>query len=164
MVTLKQISILSGLLLLMASSGLVAGMSASNSETQLPQPRVDLKPEEVVCIVINALADNDTPFINAGIATTFNFASPGNKVSTGPLAKFTEMVKGPGYGLMVDHLSSEFSEVVFKDGMAYQIVKLIARNSTEVVFAFRLSQQSEGEYEGMWMTDAVWPVSSQSSF
>lgn len=149
---------------MMASPSLIAAISTSNSEAQLSQPHIDLKPQEVVRIVINALADNDTPFIDAGIATTYNFASPGNKVSTGPLAKFTAMVKGPGYGLMVDHLSSEFSEVVFKDGMAYQIVKLIARNSTEVVFAFRLSQQVEGEYKGMWMTDGVWPISSQSSF
>ena len=28
------------------------------------------------------------------------------------------------------------------------------------VFAFRLSQQQDGEFDGMWMTDAVWPVAS----
>jgi hypothetical protein len=27
-----------------------------------------------------------------------------------------------------------------------------------VVFAFRLSKQIDGEFDGMWMTDAVWPV------
>jgi hypothetical protein len=27
-----------------------------------------------------------------------------------------------------------------------------------VVFSFRLSKQLKGEFEGMWMTDAVWPV------
>lgn len=164
---LKQISIQYRLLLLLVafiSSSLSAGITDSNPVIQLPQPQINLKPEEVVRLVINALAENDTPFTDAGIATTFNFASPANKVNTGPLEKFTAMVKGPSYGLMVDHLSSEFSEVVFKDSLAYQIVKLIARNGTEVVFAFRLSQQSAGEYQGMWMTDAVWPVSSQESF
>jgi len=27
-------------------------------------------------------------------------------------------------------------------------------------FAFRLSQQLDGEFEGMWVTDAVWSVAS----
>lgn len=167
MVRLKQISIqYRPLLLLLAfvSSSLNAGIAASNPAIQLPQPQINLKPQEVVRLVVNALADNDTPFTDAGIATTFNFASPANKVNTGPLEKFTAMVKGPSYGLMVDHLSSEFSEVVFKDSLAYQIVKLITRNGTEAVFAFRLSQQSGDEFQGMWMTDAVWPISTESSF
>jgi hypothetical protein len=167
MATLKQNLILFRLLLLLAmfaSPSLTSGAGTSNTEIQLPQPQVNLKPEDVVRIVINALAHNNTPFADAGISTTFNFASPSNKISTGPLAKFTDMVKSPGYGLMIDHLSSEFSDVVYKDEMAYQMVRLIAHNSSEIVFAFRLSRQGEGEYQDMWMTDAVWPISSQSSF
>lgn len=53
---------------------------------------------------------------------------------------------------MVDHLSCEFSEVVFKDSLAYQIVKLITRNGTEAVFAFRLSQQRGDEYQEMGLS------------
>ena len=41
---------------------------------------------------------------------------------------------------------------------ACQMVKI--RASAGAVFAFRLSQQQDGEFDGMWMTDAVWPVAS----
>lgn len=152
------------LLSMLTSNAPNAAITVPDQIAQLPKPEIDLKPEDVVHIVIDALADNDTPFADAGIATTFNFASPDNKVNTGPLKKFTAMVKGPDYGPMVNHLSSELSEVVYKDGMAYQMVKLIARDGAEIIFAFRLSQQLEGEFRDMWMTDAVWPISSQSSY
>ena len=65
---------------------------------------------------------------------------------------------------MLNHSSSEFSEVVFEGSVAYQIVKLVAHDGTEVVYAFRLSQQQGGKYEDMWMTDAVWEISSQRSY
>jgi hypothetical protein len=37
-------------------------------------------------------------------------------------------------------------------------VQLKGKNGIEIVFAFRLSKQIDGEFDGMWMTDAVWPV------
>ena len=92
--------------------------------------------------------------------TTFAFASPGNKTNTGPLERFTRMVKSPPYGVMVNHVARDFSEVVEAGSTAYQLVKMTAMDGREVVFAFRLSKQLDGQFEGMWMTDAVWPVSN----
>ena len=114
----------------------------------------------MVRIVIQALANNDDPYEDAGIATTFAFASPANKVNSGPLSKFTQMVKNPAYGIMVNHVEHEFSEVVMTGQQAYQMVRIQGASGVEVIFAFRLSRQLEGEYAGMWMTDAVWPVAS----
>ena len=138
----------------------IAGIEESPASVQLPQPAVELQPEDVVRIVIDALAKNDLPYPNAGIATTFNFASPANKVNTGPLDKFIRMVKAEPYGLMVDHVSSEFSEVVFAGNNAYQMVSLTGSDGRSIVYAFRLSKQQDGEFENMWMTDAVWPVAN----
>lgn len=135
-----------------------AALSNNPDQAAIPQPEVGLEPQDVVRIVINALANNDKPFADAGIATTFAFASPSNKVNTGPLDKFTQMVKNDVYGIMVDHVESNFSEVVYDDNNAYQLVQLKGKNGIEIVFAFRLSKQTDGEFEGMWMTDAVWPV------
>lgn len=146
-----------------SSNHLNAAFSEAPQTSHLPQPQLNLKPEQVVRIVIEALANNDSPYADAGIATAFNFASPANKVSTGPLKRFTSMVNA-GYGLMLNHLSSEFSELVIKDSVAYQMVKLMAHNGTQVVYAFRLSQQTQGEFEGMWMTDAVWEVSKRKAY
>ena len=142
---------------MLASNGLAA-ISNQSKEQILPLPDTDLLPEEVVRIVIRALANNDKPYPDAGIETTFKFASPANKVSTGPLDKFTRMVKAYPYDGMVNHVKSDVSEVIFVGEEAYLLVKLLARDGSKVAFAFRLSQQAQGRYQGMWMTDAVWPV------
>jgi hypothetical protein len=139
---------------------LQAALSSEPGDTVITKPGIDLAPQDVVSIVINALAKNDQPYADAGIATTFAFASPGNKANTGPLEKFTRMVKSHPYAVMVNHVARDLSEVVRVGDDAYQLVALTGLDGSEVVFAFRLSRQLEGEFEGMWMTDAVWPVSN----
>ena len=63
----------------------------------LPTPDPSHEPEQVVEIQLDALAANDTPEANAGIKTAYNFASPANRRSTGPLDRFVRMVEGPQY-------------------------------------------------------------------
>jgi hypothetical protein len=142
------------------SLSLQAAITEKPDAAGLPEPSTGQQPEDVVRIVIEALAHNDKPYADAGIATTFAFASPANKVNTGPLPKFTQMIRTPAYGIMIDHVDHEFSEVVLMGEMAYQMVKVGASSGVEVVFAFRLSQQHGGDFDGMWMTDAVWPVAT----
>jgi len=121
-------------------------------------PNTQLQPEEVVEIVLDALANNDTPYVDAGIETTFNFASPSNKAQTGPLERFAVMVKGPVYGVLVGHKSHQLVETVVSNSRAYQMVRLLSAAGATVHFAFRLGLQTDGEFEGMWMTEAVWPL------
>ena len=61
---------------------------------------------------------------------------------------------------MIDHVDHEFSEVVLMGNKAYQMVKINDSSGTEVISAFRLSPQLGGQFDGMWMTDAVWPVAT----
>ena len=143
-----------------ATSALQAAIPESKPPQELPQPSRLHQPADVVRIVMEALANNDEPFTDAGIATTFAFASPGNRVNTGPLEKFSRMVRNPVYGIMIDHVEREFSEVVITGNQAYQMVKVTGASGAQTIFAFRLSQQADGRFEGMWMTDAVWPVAS----
>jgi len=146
------------LLTWLVSVSALAAVNDGPEHATLPRPTVDLEPQDVVKIVINALSNSDQPYADAGIETTFSFASPANRVNTGPLDRFARMVKGPPYGIMVDHATSEFSEVVLVGAKAYQMVNLTAMDGRSVVFAFRLSKQLDGEFKNMWMTDAVWPV------
>lgn len=159
MMNMKTSTLLGCLLVCFAALPLKAALSPQPEPPVLPQPSTELLPADVVRTVVNALASNDNPYPDAGIATTFAFASPANKVNTGPLGKFTNMVKGGVYGIMVDHVKSEFSEVVIEGDQAFQMVQLTGKQGRSVVFAFRLGKQQAGEFEGMWMTDAVWPVS-----
>ena len=154
----KQVPLVVLVLISLVTAPLQAAITSGANKAVIPQPGIELQPEDVVRIVINALANNDQPYADAGIETTFAFASPANKVNTGPLDKFTRMVKNDVYGIMVDHVESEFSEVVHDGNNAYQLVQLTGKNGVQIVFAFRLSRQLDGKFEGMWMTDAVWPV------
>jgi hypothetical protein len=160
MVTIRPVSLFTLLFLVMQVFTLQAAITEQPETQGLPQPSTDQQPADVVRIVIEALAKNDEPYSNAGIATTFAFASPANKINTGPLPKFTQMVRTPAYGIMIDHVEHEFSEVVLMESDAYQMVRIRGMKGDEAIFAFRLSQQTEGKYDGMWMTDAVWPVAS----
>jgi hypothetical protein len=160
MVTIRPVSLFTLLFLVMQIFTLQAAITEQPATQGLPQPSTDQQPADVVRIVIEALAKNDEPYSNAGIATTFAFASPANKINTGPLPKFTQMVRTPAYGIMIDHVEHEFSEVVLMESDAYQMVRIRGMKGDEAIFAFRLSQQAGGKYDGMWMTDAVWPVAS----
>ena len=168
MFTIRSASLMTPVLIVILIATMAAVMSLSlqaaitemPEAAALPQPTTERQPEDVVRIVIEALAHNDKPYADAGIATTFAFASPANKVNTGPLPKFSQMIRTPTYGIMIDHLEHEFSEVVLVGDKAYQMVRVLGNSGAEVIFAFRLSQQLGGEFDGMWMTDAVWPVAT----
>ena len=141
-----------------------ASMNATGSEANpqagpaLPQPSADLQPGEIVEIVVGALAKNDQPYPNAGIETTFNFASPANKAYTGPLERFARLVKGPVFGQMINHRGSTLSEVVVDGDKAVRLVRIVSANYESFYYAFRLGLQQEGDYAGMWLTEAVWPL------
>lgn len=143
---------------LVVAPPLAAALDDDRGATPLPAPSVDWRAEDVVRIVIEALADNDRPWPDAGIEITWRFASPGNKAQTGPLERFTRMVKSEPYALMVGHVDSEFSEVRYEGDHAYQIVHLLGRDGRAIVYGFRLGRQQGGEFDRMWMTDAVWPI------
>lgn len=146
------------LALFVLTCGVRASITEPSPRPPRPQPSAQQLPGDVVRIVIEALANNDEPFADAGIETTFAFASPANKAGTGPLPRFRQMVKSPTYGIMIDHVEHEFSEVVLTGSSAYQMVRIEGANGARVIFAFRLSLQRDGLFAGMWMTDAVWPV------
>jgi hypothetical protein len=37
-------------------------------------------------------------------------------------------------------------------------VQIVGANNETLYFAFRLGLQQEGDYAGMWLTEAVWPL------
>jgi len=121
------------------------------------EPSTDYAPEEVVRIVINALKENDAAKGDTGIATVFRFASPGNRSSTGPLERFTRMIK-LGFGDMLNHVDSRYDEMDIRDDVAVQAVWLTLSDGKQIGYAFQLAKQSTGEYKDMWMTDSVIPL------
>jgi len=146
------------LMLLVSVKPIYGSMAPPADAPDLPRPSAELQPGEVVQIVIDALARNDYPFPDAGIATTFNFASPANKLNTGPLERFVKLVKGPVFGKMVNHRDSTLSKVILEGNKALRLVQIVGANNETLYFAFRLGLQQEGDHAGMWLTEAVWPL------
>ena len=79
----------------------------------LVKPSPDINPIDVVEVQLFALQSNDeTDF---GIRQTWEFAHPRNKMATGPLPRFTSMIKTPAYSILLNNLKFETKEI-FNDG------------------------------------------------
>ncbi|MFT5656234.1 MAG: hypothetical protein ACI9XU_001961 [Arenicella sp.] len=146
------------LILLAIVKPIYGATDSPHEDPILPRPSAELQPGDVVQIVIDALSNNDYPFPDAGIETTFNFASPSNKVQTGPLQKFTQLLKGPVFNQMINHRDSTLSDLILDENKALRLVQIISENNKTLYFAFRLGLQQKGDYAGMWLTEAVWPL------
>ena len=139
----------------------VAFLSASTASPitlpaqQRPVPSPSLSPEQVVSIQLDALQHNDSPSPDAGIETTFRFASPANRVATGPLDRFAQLVKTSLYSPMIGHRRVERGPVHVQGDEARQRVVIYSATGVRVTYIFFLSRQRGGSYDGCWMTDGV---------
>ncbi len=138
----------------------LASPNTSLADDFLPEikPTPEYLPDEVVGIQMRALGDNDKPFDNAGIELTFRFASPSNKASTGPLARFAGLFSNPAYAPMLNHTLLEIGEAEIRDDRARVPVMIEAQDGSRIVYLFMLSRQVEAPYEDCWMTDSVTPI------
>jgi len=134
-------------------------ISMAATSDSLPQPTPDLSPKEVVRVQVEALADNDEPYPDAGIEAAFRFASPANKEATGPLDRFRTLFDTPNYGPMIDHEAARYSEPQVEGRQARMGVILTTSDGERIGYLFRLSKQARAPHEDCWMTDAVIPVS-----
>lgn len=117
-------------------------------------PSPDLSPGEVVRIQLEALRHNDKPEPDAGIAVVFRFTSPGNRAQSGPLPRFSEMIRN-GYPEMLNHREVHLPPPLIQDDEAIQPVEVVAKNGAAHRYLFILSRQTEPPYAGCWMTDSV---------
>ena len=118
-------------------------------------PHPDLGPEDVVRIQLEALANNNDPYSDAGIEITFRFASPSNKKMTGPLSRFIQMLYNPLYTPMLNHQSVTYGELDKEKDQARQSVILTTADNQRIGYLFTLTKQKGGPFDQCWMTDSV---------
>ena len=135
-----------------ASENVDEGVEEEKSLVGGPSPGPELSPEEVVRIQLEALRSNDAS--DHGIAVCFRFASPANKANTGPLSRFTHMIKDGVYRLMLEYRQIDYEPIQVVDDVARQRVTLTG-STTAVTYVFFLSKQAQPDCDGCWMTDAV---------
>ena len=122
-------------------------------ENAYPEP--ELKPNEVVKLQLLAMQQNDDS--DFGIEVTFRFASPSNKIQTGPLKRFIRLVRNPSYRPLLNHINTTFLELNIEEDFAVQDVIITTSNGERIGYRFRLSIQKGPLYPGCWMTDSVIP-------
>ena len=120
----------------------------------LVKPSPDINPIDVVEVQLFALQSNDeTDF---GIRQTWEFAHPRNKMATGPLPRFTSMIKTPAYSILLNNLKFETKEI-FNDGKTAGIaVRIEAKDNKAYTYMWTLEKIiEEGPLYGNWMTSGV---------
>jgi hypothetical protein len=122
---------------------------------QTPSP--ELKPEQVVEIQLQSLRRNDDPVPDFGIAQTWVFAHPYNKMVTGPLARFSAMIKGMHYHHLINHQRHEVKTVVKTQVKTVFTVSILSSDGLRYAFKWALERAPSGDMAGSWMTTAVSP-------
>ena len=122
-------------------------------ENAYPEP--ELKPNDVVRLQLLAMQQNDDS--DFGIEVTFRFASPSNKIQTGPLKRFISLVRNPSYLPLLNHSNATFLELTVEEDFAVQDVIITTSKGERIGYRFRLSIQKGPLYPGCWMTDSVVP-------
>ena len=128
--------------------------SKTSFADNLVKPSPDIDPIDVVEVQLFALQSNDES--DFGIRQTWEFAHPRNKMATGPLPRFTSMIKTPAYSILLNNLKFETKEI-FNDGKTAGIaVRIEAKDNKAYTYMWTLEKIiEEGPLNGNWMTSGV---------
>tara|TARA_Y100000590_G_C15453130_1_gene913479 strand:+ start:225 stop:704 length:480 start_codon:yes stop_codon:yes gene_type:complete len=126
----------------------------TNAELLKPSP--DLEPEQIITIQLTSLMNNDSPYKNAGIEQTWEFAHPNNRIFTGPLKNFTKMMYSKGYSTMLNHINHKIYVVKKEKNISYFFIELIDKFGNKFGFQWTVEKvNSIGKYNNCWMTTGV---------
>ncbi len=125
----------------------------TNLDDLVPDPKYS--PAEVVQIQMSALKDHNAPYQGAGIEITYRFASPANKVQTGPLERFKTLFDNPAYAPMLNYSKLEVGPTQNYDTSANVPIIITGHNGRKAAYIFRLNKQTQKPYVDCWMTSSV---------
>tara|TARA_Y100000816_G_scaffold229338_1_gene174445 strand:+ start:958 stop:1419 length:462 start_codon:yes stop_codon:yes gene_type:complete len=130
-------------------------LSVCSSYAELVKPNKIIKPMEVIEIQLNGLKNNDSLKDN-GIEQTWEFAHPNNKIFTGPLDRFKDMIKGESYKMLLNHLDHEIKEVFLEDKKAVYEVIIIDSDKRYFKFKWQVEKyMGDGPLKNCWLTTVV---------
>ena len=126
------------------------------SSAELIKPNSRLEPLDVLMIQLNSLKNNNTPYKDAGIEQTWNFAHPINKASTGPLEKFKKMIYSESYQMLIEHENNEI--VILSENASRSVYKayILSNDKKKYSYIWQIEKVSqEGNLTNCWMTTSV---------
>ena len=139
----------------------VVAAAPLNAAATLVEPDPELAPEEVLDIVLRALAEPDEPHAGVGIEQVWAFASPLNRTQTGPLERFRELIRNRLYRPLLGHVNSHRREWRVEGGQAYAEVEVVAADGARVIYAFQFRRYGTDDCAQCWLTDSVVPLSRE---
>ena len=130
--------------------------SFNTSSFELLKPSPYFNPKEVILIQLNALKNNNTPYYDAGIEQTWEFAHPKNKIYTGPLSNFLLMMHETPYSIMLEHLDHKVTLYKENSMTSYYIVEVLDIKGDRYRFNWIVNKVIEdGTFKNCWMTSSV---------
>ena len=129
----------------------------------LVKPDPSIAPAEVVAIQLMGLKNNDLIETDFGIRQTWSFAHPKNRNVTGPFPRFAQMIKGPGYSVLLNHKSHEIRNgsgapkgKTSNDEISRQFdVFMETANGDILYFSWIVQKVVAGQFKDCWMTVSV---------
>ena len=128
----------------------------------LVRPNSSIAPAEVVAIQLMGLKNNDLVKTDFGIRQTWSFAHPKNRNVTGPFPRFAQMLKGPGYSVLLNHKSHEIrnGSGASKGGTGNETrrqfdVFMETANGDILYFSWIVQKVATGQFKDCWMTVSV---------
>ena len=132
-------------------------VSISNkSYSDVLKPNKNISPKEVVKIQLNALMKNDSLYEDRGILQTWEFAHPNNQRFTGPIERFTKMLKGDSFSMLLNHKENEIVEIFKNENVATYEVTILGADKNYFKFKWQVEKNNiEGPTKDCWLTTAV---------
>ena len=126
------------------------------SNADLIKPDITLKPLDVLVLQLNSLQNNDYPYKDAGIEQTWEFAHPNNKIMTGPLKKFKQMIYSKNYEMLIRHEKSKITILNETNNKSVYKVYILSKDKKKYYYIWQIEKVlKNGNLENCWMTTSV---------
>ena len=126
------------------------------SNADLIKPRPSLEPLDVLLIQLNSLKNNNTPYKDAGIEQTWEFAHPNNRIMTGPLDKFKEMIQSKNYKILISHENNEITILKKTNNISIYKVFILSKNKKKYYYICQMEKVLfDSDFKNCWMTTSV---------
>ena len=133
--------------------------------SEILKPNETILPKKVVKIQLDGLKKNNSVFEDQGIEQTWEFAHPNNKIITGPLDRFKQMIKGESYKMLINHEYHKINEIFSEDNKV--VFEVIVMDSEKKYYMFKWQVEKylkSGPLQNCWLTTMVSaPISLGSS-
>tara|TARA_S200000501_G_C20477565_1_gene592352 strand:- start:131 stop:598 length:468 start_codon:yes stop_codon:yes gene_type:complete len=126
------------------------------AHSKIIKPQETIKPIKVIKIQLEGLKKNDLLYKDNGIEQTWEFAHPNNKIFTGPLERFKEMIKGDSYKMLLNHKNHKISEVYSDEKKA--VFEVVVMDNEKKYFMFKWQVEKymrSGPLKNCWLTTVV---------